>query len=105
MSFAEKLIEQRTKIGFSKMELTKVTGVHHFQIGRYENKGAHALDTSAAYLLNRSNDNLANNTLEDKELLYQFKMIERFSPKTNKMIKALISAFILKSNLQNQLAS
>lgn len=116
MSFADRLKEMRTKKGYSKMELSKAAGVHHVQIGRYENKGAHpstdvlakianALNTSTEYLLNGTKDSLANNTLEDKELLNQFKMIESFSPEKKMIVKELISAFILKSNLQNQLAS
>lgn len=64
--------------GFSKMELGKLAGIHHAQIGRYENKGAHpsadvlaklanALDVSAEYLLNGNKENSAKNALSDKE--------------------------------------
>jgi transcriptional regulator with XRE-family HTH domain len=116
MSFADRLKTLRTNQGLSKIELSQAAGVHHVQIGRYENKGAHpsadvlgklanALNTSTEFLLNGDKENLAGNTLNDKELLSQFKIVEGFSPERKKIIKELISAFILKSNLQKQLAS
>jgi len=116
MGFAERLKELRVQKGLSKMELSKLADVHHVQIGRYENKGAHpstdvltkvanALDVSTEYLLNGTKDNLAGNTLEDKVLLSQFKKIESFPAERKAIIKELIEAFILKTDLQQKLAS
>jgi len=80
MTFASRLKKARVEKGFTKIDLSKIAKVHHVQIGRYENKGAfpstevltkiaNALGVSAEYLLNGDKDNLANNTLSDKELL------------------------------------
>ena len=90
------------------MELGKLAGIHHAQIGRYENKGAHpsadvlaklanALGVSAEYLLNGNKDNLAENTLSDKELLSQFKAVEHMPEDEKSVVKKVIDALITKS--------
>jgi transcriptional regulator with XRE-family HTH domain len=115
MDFASRLKQLRIDKGFSKLELSEIAQVHHVQIGRYENKGAmpstdvltklaNALNVSAEYLLNGTNDDFANKTLTDKELLNRFKSIEAFSEEKKYIVKELLDAFILKSNLQQQLA-
>jgi transcriptional regulator with XRE-family HTH domain len=116
MDFADRLKKTRTEKGFSKNELGKLAEIHHVQIGRYENKGslpsvdvlakiANALGVSIEYLLNGTSNNLAENTLSDKELLNQFKTVENFPEEKKMIIKELIDAFILKTNLQSKLAS
>ncbi len=115
MDFASRLKQLRNEKSLSKLELSETAQVHHVQIGRYENKGAmpstdvltklaNALNVSAEYLLNGTNDDFANKTLIDKELLSKFKSIESFSEEKKHIIKELLDAFILKSNLQQQLA-
>ena len=115
MDFANRLKQLRIDKGFSKLELSEIAQVHHVQIGRYENKGAmpstdvltklaNSLNVSAEYLLNGTNDDFANKTLTDKELLNRFKSIEAFSEEKKYIVKELLDAFILKSNLQQQLA-
>ena len=115
MDFSERLKQLRIEKGLSKTDLSNLANVHHVQIGRYENKGAkpstdvltkiaNALGVSAEYLLNGSKNDLAEDTLQDKELLNQFKTIEGFSNERKKIIKELLDAFILKNNLQQQLA-
>lgn len=115
MDFGNRLKQLRTDKGLSKLELSEIAQVHHVQIGRYENKGAmpsadvlaklaNALNVSTEYLLNGTKEDLANETLTDKELLNQFKSIEKMSQEKKHIIKELIDAFILKSNLQQQLA-
>ncbi|MCB9203241.1 MAG: helix-turn-helix transcriptional regulator [Flavobacteriales bacterium] len=115
MNFGQRLKELRTQKNMTKMELSEIADVHHVQIGRYENKGAmpsadvlaklaNALSVTTEYLLNGTKEDLANQTLEDKELLNQFKSIEKFSIERKKIIKELIDAFILKTNLQKQLS-
>lgn len=116
MTFAERLKEVRLERGWSKKQLSEAAKVHHVQIGRYENKGAfpsadvlskiaNALGVSTEYLLNGSSDNLADNSLTDKELLNQFKTIEQFPEAKKQIVKELIDAFILKTSLQEKLAS
>lgn len=115
MDFGNRLKQLRVEKGISKTELSQMANVHHVQIGRYENKNAmpstevlakitNALSVSTEYLLNGTKDNLADHTLTDKELLNQFKSIEKFSNERKNIIKELIDAFILKTNLQQQLS-
>lgn len=85
--------------------------MHYSQIGRYEEKGAqpsadilaklaNALEVSSDFLTNGSTDELAENTLSDKELLNQFKAIEKMPDKDKSVIKTLIDAFITKRQIQ-----
>jgi transcriptional regulator with XRE-family HTH domain len=115
MDFSSRLKQLRTDKGLSKLELSEIAQVHHVQIGRYENKGAmpsadvlaklaNALSVSTEYLLNGNKEDFANETLIDKELLNQFKSIEKLSDDKKHIVKELIDAFIFKSNLQKQLA-
>ena len=115
MDFGSRLKQLRTDKGFSKLGLSEIAQVHHVQIGRYENKGAmpstdaltklaNALNVSTEFLLNGTNEDFANEVLIDKELLNQFKSIEKFSEEKKHIVKELIDAFILKSNLQQQLS-
>ena len=111
MNFSERLRKIRSEKGFSKIELGKLAGIHHAQIGRYENKGAYpsadvlaklanALGVSAECLLNGSKENLAENTLGDKELLSQFKAVEQMSDDEKSVVKKVIDALITKSKLR-----
>jgi len=111
MAFAERLKKIRAEKGLSKIELGKLAGVHHAQIGRYENKGAHpsadvlakianALGVSAEYLLNGNKENLAENTLSDKELLQQFKAVEQMDDEEKSFVKKVIDALITKSKIK-----
>mgnify|MGYP006307359493 CR=1 FL=1 len=111
MTFAERLRKLRSEKGFSKIELGKIAGVHHAQIGRYENKGAHpsadvlaklanALDISAEFLLNGNKDDLADNTLSDKELLSQFRAVEQMPDNEKSIVKKVVDALITKSKLK-----
>ena len=88
MSFAQRLKKARTEKGLSQTELGNLAGIHYTQIGRYENKGAqpsaeilsklaNALGVTSDFLTNGTTDDLAQNTLSDKELLNQFKAIEK----------------------------
>lgn len=111
MNFADRLKKLRMDKGLSKIELGKLSGIHHAQIGRYENKGAHpsadvlakianALDVSAEYLLNGTKDNLAENTLTDKELLSQFKVVEQMNDDDKNTVKKVVDALITKSKIK-----
>lgn len=111
MSFAQRLKKARTDKGLSQTELGNLAGIHYTQIGRYENKGAqpsadvlsklaNVLGVSSDYLTNGSTDELAENTLSDKELLNQFKAIEKMPDTDKSVIKTLIDAFITKRRIQ-----
>ena len=116
MSFSERLRQVRTQKGFSQSELARLVGVHYTQIGRYEKKGAqpsaevlnkiaNALSVSTDFLISGSTDEQAENKLEDRELLSQFRKIEKFPSDKKEIIKELLDAFIVKTELQNKFAS
>jgi transcriptional regulator with XRE-family HTH domain len=90
MSFAQRLKKARTDKRLSQTELARLVGIHYTQIGRYETKGAqpsadvlskiaNALEVSSDFLTNGTADDLADSSLTDKELLNQFKVIEKMT--------------------------
>lgn len=112
MSFAQRLKKARIDKGLSQTELGNLAGIHYTQVGRYENKGAqpsaeilsklaNALGVSSDYLTNGNTDELAERSLNDKELLNQFKAIEQMDDKDKGIVKTLIDAFITKRKIQN----
>lgn len=111
MGFAQRLKKARTDKGLSQTELANIVGIHYTQIGRYENKGsqpsadvlsklANALEVSSDFLTNGTSDDLADSSLTDKELLNQFKTIERLSETDKNVVKVLLDAFITKNKLK-----
>jgi transcriptional regulator with XRE-family HTH domain len=111
MGFAQRLKKARVDKGLSQTELGSLVGIHYTQIGRYENKGAqpsadilakmaNVLGVSSDFLTNGSTDELAQNTLSDKELLNQFKAVEQMNEEDKGVIKKLIDAFITKRKIQ-----
>jgi len=111
MSFALRLKKARTDKGLSQTDLAKVVGIHYTQIGRYETKGAqpsadvlskmaNALEVSSDYLTNGTSDDLADSSLTDKELLNQFKMIEKMSEEKKSVVKIFLDAFITKDKIK-----
>jgi len=80
MGFAQRLKKTRVDKGLSQTDLGNLAGIHYTQIGMYESKGsqppadilaklANALGVSSDFLTNGSTDELAEHTLNDKELL------------------------------------
>jgi transcriptional regulator with XRE-family HTH domain len=111
MDFHQRLKQLRTEKGLSKGDLATLVGVHYSQIGRYEEKGAtpsadimakvsNALGVSSDFLMSGSSDDLADSSLTDKELLNQFKAIEKMQENDKSVVKILIDAFITKKKIQ-----
>jgi len=111
MGFAERLKKARNDRGLSQTELAKLVGIHYTQIGRYEKKGAqpsadvlsklsNALGVSSDFLTNGTSDDLAENSLTDKELLNQFKAIEKMNEEDKSVVKVFLDAFITKGKLK-----
>ena len=84
---------------------------YYTQIGRYEKKGAqpsadilsklaNSLGVSSDFLINGTSDDLAESSLTDKELLNQFKAIEKMPERDKDVVKTLIDAFITKGKLK-----
>lgn len=116
MEFSERLKKARLEKGLSKSELATKIGVHYSQIGRYEEKGAlpsadvmakiaNTLEVTSDFLMNGTPDDLANSSLSDKELLNQFKAIEKMDESDKNVIKTLIDAFITKGKIKQILYS
>jgi len=106
-----RIINLRKEKGFSQTELANKVGVSYAQIGRYETKGAQpaadilkkiadALDTTSDYLMNGSKDDKAVATLNDNELLQQFKEVDKMPTDDKMIIKKLIDAFVIKNKLK-----
>lgn len=111
MSFSERLKKARIEKGYSKSDLAKEINVHYSQIGRYEEKGAqpsadilaklaNALEVTSDYLMNGTTDDLANSSLTDKELLNQFKIIEKMTDEKKSVVKIFLDAFITKDKIK-----
>lgn len=85
--------------------------MHYSQIGRYEDKGAqpsadilaklaNALEVTSDFLMNGTADDLADSSLTDKELLNQFKMIEKMTEEKKSVVKIFLDAFITKDKIK-----
>lgn len=109
--FGERIIKLRKEKGLSQTDLANMVGVSYAQIGRYETKGAKpttevlkkmadALDTTSDFLINGGKDEKALATLNDNELLQQFKEVDKMSNDDKATIKKLIDAFITKNKIK-----
>lgn len=107
----ERIIRLRKEKGFSQTELANLVGVSYAQIGRYETKGAQpaaevlkkiadALCTTSDFLINGGTDEKALATLNDNELLQQFKEVDKMNNDDKATIKKLIDAFITKNKIK-----
>jgi len=56
-------------------------------------------------ILRPEGDDKAENMLTDQELLHQFRKIEKMPDDRKRLLKEVIDAFLLKSDLQQKLAS
>jgi len=115
MSLAERLKSTRTEKKISQQKLAEIANVHYTNVGRYErgdakpsaeilNRLANALEVSPDYLMNGTLDDKAQSSLSDQELLSQFKRIEQMPEDRKRLVKEVLDAFILKSDLQQKLA-
>ncbi len=116
MSLAERLKNSRTNKKLSQQKLAELANVHYTNVGRYErgdakpsadvlNRLANALDVSPDFLMNGTIDDKAQSNISDQELLAQFKKIEQMPEDRKRLIKEILDAFILKTDLQQKLAS
>lgn len=115
MEFKERLKEERGKKKLSQNELANTIGVHVTNISRYERgenrpttdvlkKLADALDITTDYLMYGSTNELATESIADKELLSLFKKVNTLPSEKKKMVKEFLSAFVLQTDLKEKLA-
>jgi transcriptional regulator with XRE-family HTH domain len=114
MSFGERLKKARQEKGLSQSELGKIVDVHYTQIGRYESKGAKpsgevlskiakALSVTSDFLMSGSNQEQAEQALEDRELLNQFQRVEQLPQDKKAIVKELLDSFLLRYDLQKRM--
>ena len=63
-------------------------------------KLANAPDTTTDFLMQGSSDELISAQLTDKELLNQFKQVEKLNKEDKHLIKTFIDAFLTKRQVQ-----
>ena len=96
---------------FSQKKLATLLNTSYSVIGKYEldemqpsietvKKLANALGVSSDYLTNGTSDDLAESSLTDKELLNQFKSIEKLPEADKNVVKVFLDAFITKKKLK-----
>jgi len=111
MGIGERIKDLRTKKKLTQSDLAKLVGLSYIQVGRYETeksnpssdvlqKIAQALDTTNDFLMNGATHEMASSQLTDKELLNQFKAVEKLSSEDKHLIKTFIDAFITKRQIQ-----
>lgn len=115
VTLGDRIAELRKSKGWSQSELAKKIGVSYTKMSGYEIKGvqppanvinklADTLGTTIDFLISGDKDEKVKASLNDAELLQQFKAVELFTDDDKTVIKKLIDAFIVKKQLQ-QMAS
>jgi transcriptional regulator with XRE-family HTH domain len=115
MTLGERIQKLRKDNNFTQTKLAEKIELSVPQLVRYETKGvqppadvlsklANAFGISIDYLVNGTIQNKAEEAIDDNLLLKQFKAVEQMKDDDKTVITKLIDAFILKSNLQQQLS-
>lgn len=116
MEFKDRLKAARTKQNLSQSALAKKVNVHVTNISRYErgenrpttevlNRMAEALEVTSDYLMNGSTEDVAGETISDKELLNLFKKVNTLPGEKKKLVKEFLDAFLFKNDIHQKLAS
>src|SRR5208283_5630475 len=98
MGISERIKELRTSKKLTQSDLALKVGLSYIQVGRYEtgksapsadvlNKLAEALDTTTDFLMNGSGNDIASAQITDKELLNQFKEVEKLNQEDKHLVK------------------
>lgn len=114
MNFASNLKASRTEKNISQEELAKQIGVHPNHLSRYERglaspsievvqKIAEVLGISIDRLVFGKENNVEA-SVSDRELIDLFRKTQLLSDKQKEMVKEFLGSFVLKTNLQQQLA-
>lgn len=112
MAIGERIKELRTRLKMTQTDLANKVGLSYIQVGRYETqkskpssevlqKLAVTLETTTDFLMNGGSDEVVSSQLTDKELLNQFKEVEKLNKEDKYLIKTFIDAFITKRKVQN----
>jgi transcriptional regulator with XRE-family HTH domain len=109
LEFSKKLKEFRKAKGLSQDELASIVGVHKSHMSRYERglavpslevaqKLANALSVSLNEMIAQNYD-----FEKDRELSQLFEQTTQLEDFDKKVVKALLSAFLLKKEIQSKL--
>jgi len=112
--FADNLKKARAGKNVSQDELAKKIGVHATHVSRYERglsapsidvvqKIAETLEVSIDELVFGSEALQVESKINDRELISLFSKVQILNEKQKETVKDLISAFILKADLQQKL--
>lgn len=109
MKFGKRLSEVRKGKKLSQDDIAKMVGVHGAVIGRYERdevKPSIEMATQIADALQVSLDYLVGSTdlILDKSIIKRIQDIQKLSEEDKKHFLALLDAFLLKANIQQQMA-
>ncbi len=111
MTLGQRIQELRKKAHLSQSELAAKIEISYPQMSRYEIKDvqppadvlkrlADVFGVSIDYLVNGSLQQKAEGSLDDNELLQQFKEVEQMNEDDRNTVKKLIDAFITKKKVQ-----
>jgi transcriptional regulator with XRE-family HTH domain len=114
-SFGDNLKKIRAAKNISQGELAELIGMHSTHISRYERdltqptlevikKIADSLNVSADYLIYGTQEEQAENKIKDAVLLTMFTRVQTLDKSDITCIKSMLSAYILKTDLQQKLA-
>jgi transcriptional regulator with XRE-family HTH domain len=113
--FGENLKRLRTERGISQEEMAKKIKVHANHLSRYERglsapsievveKMAKLLDVSIDELVFGSVSERMEKNIADRELLTIFQKVQKLEPQQLFAVKDFVSAYLLKADLQKNLA-
>ena len=111
MTLGQRIQELRKKANLSQSDLAAKIEISYPQMSRYEIKDvqppagvlkrlADAFGVSIDFLVNGTLEQKAERSLDDNELLQQFKEVEQMNDDDRSTIKKLIDAFITKKKVQ-----
>lgn len=111
-SFGTRLRALRKQRSLSQTELGTLTGLHFTNISRYERdesrptaetlkKLADSLGVSSDYLMDGTVEEAAKAHFQDRELLHQFKEVDRLPDEKKAFIKKVIDALLVKEKLRD----
>lgn len=114
ISFGSNLKRIRAEKNISQGDLAVLIGIHSTHISRYERdltqptlevikKISTALNVDTDTLIYGNEQEQTSNKIKDSELLRMFSRIQTFDKEDIKCIKNLLNAYILKTDLQQQL--
>lgn len=114
--FADNLKKARANKNISQDEMAKKIGIHVTHVSRYErglsmpslevaNKIAKTLDISIDELVQGKHTAIAEKSIKDRELLSMFNKVQVLNEKQKDCMKEFMSAFLLKVDVQKNLAT